>query len=219
MRAPGEPALLYVVAGKKGSGKTTWLRRAYAKERRLIVVDPLGEHAVGGVAKGRREALLRVVALGRADPGELCRVSLRVTHRDADEVLRACFALQPGGRVGADPEREWCIVVDEADMVSAPGDKMTGMDILVNYGRHIYSKLYLATRRPHRLSRDATANADVFVLFRTHEPRDVKWVQDALGPARAEEVRKLRPFRPLVAAPGEEPGRPVPAAGNPRDSS
>jgi hypothetical protein len=105
----------------------------------------------------------------------------------------------------------------------------------VERGRHYGVGLFLATRRPSRLWRTATANADVLIAFRTFEPRDVEYLRDYGGKPAAEALGRLRPFehvrvdcrtgtftiaragRKGLPAPAEAPEAPAPAEAEERD--
>ena len=64
----------------------------------------------------------------------------------------------------------------------------------VERGRHYGVALFLATRRPARVWRTATANASRLYAFRTMEPRDVAYVRDYAGKAAAEQLGQLPRF-------------------------
>lgn len=182
-------AHLIVVAGPAGCGKTTWTYARVKDARRLVVVDPLGEWDVGGVAYGLRDCLSRLLDLQGARVPRF-RLACRLPTYDADEVLRALWGFQVDF-ARFDPRRLVTVVVDEADRVSRPGDRDTGLDLLIQYGRRVADPCYLLTRRLARVSRDATANAGSLVMFKTTEPTDLRDLMERRGRQAADQVRAL----------------------------
>lgn len=75
--------------------------------------------------------------------------------------------------------------------------KNTSLDQVLwflQYGRHHSISNVLVARRPSELDRMATAQADVIISFRQHEPRDLEYIRAIGGQAAADEVAGLGPF-------------------------
>lgn len=165
--------------------------------RRLVVIDTTGEWDVGGHANGVEESLRRIRALSDARAPRF-RLACRVTSLDADYVLRAVWALQPDP-ITPDRRHMIALVVEESDLVSKPGDRDTGIDYLIQFGRRVADPLILNTRRLARISRDATANARELVLFRCVEPNDLIDLKRRRGPELEAQVRALEGHNYVIA--------------------
>jgi len=163
--------MLACIFGPRGSGKSVCTARLTGALSPKLVIDPMGEHVSGyscGEVDEAYEYLDRAIELRK--PASLAFVSYDPQRVDA--VVAKWIADEHGGT----------IVVDEADMyLPVHGAADTMILECIERGRHLGIDMYFATRRPAQLNRAATANADLIVAFRTHEPRDVKFIQDSAG--------------------------------------
>lgn len=166
--APLKAPDIRVVLGRGGSGKSylvaSWLKRSRG---RVLIYDPNGEDLY---AKGATviETAGALVDAYRAEhpPRRIAWRGLATMGRDAfewcNEVAWAAENLT--------------LVWEEVDGVSDAGKLPDRAFKLVNQGRHRRIRLIACSRRPARVSRDLTANASRLVVFRTREPRDLKYL-------------------------------------------
>lgn len=193
------------LAGGKGKGKSTLAREIIRAHKRVVIFDAHGEYGPDAEDKLRGcqvaweigpsvDLMLEKARLPLAKP--FC-ISLRVV----DDVE----ALQLFDMAYTIPNS--LLVVEEASRFCSPTKLPREVARIVRFGRHQQiSQLWIA-RRPAEINRDVTANADVIVAFRQHEPRDVLYLK-AIAGERAELLRHLSDYR--VMAFGDE--RKIPLA-------
>lgn len=70
------------------------------------------------------------------------------------------------------------VIVDEIDRYCGPAHCQQDLWEIINYGRHNKISLIGMARRPARVNRDFTANADWLAVFQTSEKTDKKYLSD-----------------------------------------
>ncbi len=178
--------------GKKGSGKSTALRRLghrahlEPESRCLVWHDPSGQLEVP-------RALVRDTA---AEVRAWCRENrtlprLIIIRRDtADRVAQ--FALELRGVT---------LVLDELDQVCGGKRWLSqAAQEIVHYGRHLQISLLGGFRRTQNVHEDLISQADVAFIFRhsTSAPRDIDALADRFGTDYAERAKTLDPMQFLV---------------------
>lgn len=74
--------------------------------------------------------------------------------------------------------------VDEIDQFCSPSEPLEPeLNEIVEYGRHRQMSVSCTTRRPHKVSRNLTAQCAEFRIFKTNEPRDKKYFEEFIGSA------------------------------------
>jgi hypothetical protein len=74
--------------------------------------------------------------------------------------------------------------VDEIDQFCNPNEPLEPeLNEIVEYGRHRQMSMSCTTRRPHKVSRNLTAQCAEFRIFKTNEPRDKKYFEEFIGQA------------------------------------
>jgi len=87
--------------------------------------------------------------------------------------------------------RNMWLAVEEASKYMGPTQGSPQLNWFFQYGRHHAISVLCVARRPSELGRIATAQADVIVTFRQHEPRDLEWIRAVGGAECAERVAAL----------------------------
>jgi DNA helicase HerA-like ATPase len=165
--------------GRKGSGKTTLVKRCMREFRRVVTLDTLGEYD-GEVCQGFEPCL---VALERAEHRKRFALSLRCSALDDMlDLLAVCYEL-----------RDALIVVEETSFYCTASTLPDELAQLVRYGRHRELSQFYVSRRPAEISRDLTAQSDVIVSFAQTEPRDLDYLRAAGGDT--ELIRSLPKYR------------------------
>jgi len=199
-----------VVFGRKGSGKTVKAAEYIAwADRPVVIVDTVGEfigdyrhpgtgdvifHALPVKPEHVPKALKEIFELmdleAPAFPAQyVLSVQVRGERGDlkGEARLRAfddlCYQVYEVGNL--------IFVVDELDQWCGPASLPGGLRNIINYGRHSQVDFLGLSRRPARVHRDVTANADTWHVFQTVEKRDLDYIRDLVPPHRAAEVDKL----------------------------
>lgn len=173
-----------LIFGMKGSGKSHLARKLLETESRKISVDVMRETTRGAIVKTLPDALeyLRRVRFGR--------FSVILRTLDPEEEL-ALLEFLTHGEPDNPPLPDVTAYIDEIDRLCNPSQIPDSIFRLVNYGRHFRVSLIAAARRPNRVHRDLTANADRIFIGKLHEPRDADYLREYVGPELSERVKTL----------------------------
>lgn len=168
-------AEIICIFGKRGSGKSTLAKKLLRGKSRVIVFDPLGEYSG------------RLVS----DPLELFKTIRRakrffIVYRPTDARKEFPWIARIAYEIG-----ELCLVAEEISWAISPAKMDPRIEILIRMGRHKGVELIGISRRPAEVNRDLTANAGTIHIFRTTEPRDIKYFRDLLGRDAAERLPRL----------------------------
>lgn len=191
-----------VVVGRTGSGKTQLISRVLApRHPRRITLDATGEcvrlypaaHVVGTLADA-----LRALEVWANEEREHWHLVAALQPADSAEFARALVPVySPGVSALADDLGGVCVECSELDVylpVSGANAKQTAAwTTVLARGRHTRCSVIAATQRPHQVARIVTSQASRVIAFRTHEPRDVRWLADVGGPTFAAVAREDLP--------------------------
>lgn len=166
---------LDVVFGPRGSGKSVYVKHLLQHRAVVLVIDPMSEHGDMGAVTYSVAELCEWILGWEQRGGELHAVLQTGIESEVEEALSASLLLTGG-----------VVAIDEAEIFIG-ANPLPGAVELIERGRHYDVDLILATRRPYSLWRNATANASSIVVFRTTEPRDVRYIEDYVSiPPNAE---------------------------------
>jgi len=182
-----------VIFGRKGSGKSYYIKGRVRREPRLIVWDLLSEYAGLYSDRPLRDATLVYSAAQLADLAgrrPLGRVVVQAPREEAPLVFR--FARRAG---------DLTLVVDEVNLYCSPSGADPELLELLRLGRHARLDLYLAARRPAEVHRDVTAQADEITVFRTTESRDLDYFSRLAGQDFADRLTTLPRWHSTTWAP------------------
>jgi hypothetical protein len=174
--------------GKSGSGKSSLMRHQASGAKRLLIHDPNGEAAWAqcGVVIFDRAMLAACMMAPRFS------ITWRGAHvargeREAVEAFEFAnrCALAAGNTL---------VLWDEVDRFTTPGRLPPYAYEMVNAGRHRGCKVFAASRRVRRVSRDLSANAGRIMVARMTEPSDLAWLKNTMGGEAALQAPRLAPF-------------------------
>jgi len=176
-------AALVVVAGQKGSGKTTMARQITAKVApdRLALYDPQREFADA-----------RFAAAERHEP------QLVMSRAEFDDWFAARLPQPPRRTSPYD-----MVVIDEANIyLPSRRTPSNAVGAYLNMGRHMRTALLLVTRRLPQLHVDAVELADILVIFKLTGSNDISRL-NRISAGLGVEAARLPPFHYAVVRDGE----------------
>lgn len=177
-----------LIFGRTGAGKSTMARKLSGKERRILILDPLGEFS--GTVFHDFDTFAAYMA-ERLDPSHDFRIVCRFSE-DVDVEYFFILARQI---------RCFTLCIDEAEIYLDPRSMNEDFLWIIRYGRHKEISLIAVARRVPELSVDLRAQASTIITFLQSEPRDLKNLEGyGFNPDR---VRSLPLFQYLTI--GEPP--------------
>jgi len=174
--------------GKSGSGKSSLMRHQAAGARRILIHDPNGEAAWGACGQVVNDRAQLATAMQARAWAIVWRGAERA-RSDADAVGSFEFANRCALAAG-----DALILWDEVDRFTTPGRLPPAAYEMVNAGRHRGLKVFAASRRVRRVSRDLSANAGRIMVARMTEPGDLAWIRATMGDGAARAAPVLAPF-------------------------
>ena len=169
--------LIIFIAGKKGSGKTSFAKKSVLPAfSRLLVIDSLSEYENGFIVNSIPD-FINVVEANYNKP------FFTIIYRPLDEKEAKFFEI-------VKELHDVSIVIEEADMYSNPYKQDKNFERLVRYGRHFSQDLIVISRRPAEISRNVTAQADIVLTFQQTERRDIDYFKYYTD--QAENLSKLK---------------------------
>lgn len=148
------------VLGKKGSGKTEFVKSSLKHIKRYIVIDPLAEYP--GVIFDRWYDLLNFI-------DRLQDQNFTVVYRPMDREDEESFFLI------LNEINNYTLIAEEVDYWCSSYEIHPEIDYITRYGRHFKRNLIWISRNPFEINRFLTRQSDVLVTFRQTEPRDLDY--------------------------------------------
>ena len=156
--------VVITIIGRKGSGKTTLAKEISLEQKRLVIIDANAEYEIGEVCWGLQECTAKLV---QHENSKRFRISCRcLAVEDNLRLIGLCYHLH-----------DCWIVIDETSMYASPTSVPDEISRLVRFGRHRRLSLVFIARRASEIPRDITANSDLLITFRQHEPRDIQYLK------------------------------------------
>ncbi len=172
--------------GKSSSGKSTLARHWVKGARRVMIFDPNGEDAWAEGAHVTEDPAELVELVAKPGPSRICWRGVMTGGADAFEWGNRC----------AWAGEDFYLVWDEVDRFTTPTALPPTADKIANAGRHRGIRIIACSRRPFRMPRSLTAVVTRMAIFRTTEPRDLRYFADYVGEA-ADQIPTLRDYHAL----------------------
>lgn len=187
---------IVAVFGKKGSGKSRWVK-AYAQRatKPVVVFDVMDEYSEQGAC--RSDPLPRCLRFHEDDSASGLRRFLDYIERTGRIPERSAIVARPED---FDTLCRWSmrqgqvlLIVEEADCYVSPSKLSKAGADLLRRGRHVGVDQVWVSRVPSEIHRDVTRNADLEVYFQLQEGIDHDWVRKRCGDSVLDRVRNLKP--------------------------
>jgi len=171
------------VIGRKGSGKSTYVRELLRYCPRFVVFDPMGEHALSD-HQNRFEKppeLARFLKWSHQQPTFAgVYVPTGDLEEEIEEVARLIYA-----------RGQLCFACEEVPLYTQAGYMPPLFGKLTRTGRHQEIDICWTAQRAAEVSKTLTALTDIWVLFSQTEPRDLSALADRCGHEVADRVAGL----------------------------
>lgn len=170
-----------LILGKRGSGKSFFLKKILSAERRFLVYDTLGEYSDGVVFTEFED-------LGRFWKDHIFG-QFRLVYqplRPQEEFEKVCNLVYIcGGMVFA---------AEEIDTFCRPNEISLEFANVIQRGRHKAIDFYGISQRPYGINRIISSQAKRIITFQQSEPRDLDYLSMYIGKELSEKVRDLDRF-------------------------
>jgi hypothetical protein len=198
-----------LVLGKKGFGKSTWIRRHVFDNPNNIylIYDHFKEYTpndkdyffTNTKIFSSIEDFISYYEGFDAENNPLPNGAYIFRGEiEYDEFFKLAYTLQ-----------NCTLVFDEIDLACSAQFTDEYLYKIINYGRHTNNKIISASRRPHNVSRNLSSQADVIICYRIVEPRDMKYIEEYCGFEIAERCQTLNVGEYIKYPPESEPNDPA----------
>ncbi|KKN29770.1 hypothetical protein LCGC14_0840680 [marine sediment metagenome] len=180
-------AIIRLVFGIRGCGKTVKVRNLIKDVRRLIVIDTTGEDYIDGVSFHSLAELkkfwLKVYSgdfrLIYKPPGNEYEI-----REDVGEICKLCEACQ-----------NLTLVIEELNLIFDDNRPPTEFNRMLLAGRKAGIDLIGVAQRPFGFGRKFTSQAKEFYVFYSREPGDVRFFKQSLGNEAALAICTLEQYQ------------------------
>jgi len=173
---------LIAIFGKKGGGKTSIAANFINDLNRLIIFDHNREYERGLFVHNPQELITALKKYHESAFRIIYRFDESMPLSDhAEYFFKAVNTI-----------KNFSLLYEEIDRVSGPRFMPVGLDNIVNIGRHKGIDLIALSRRPARVNRDLTSNADrIYIAGPLNEPNDINYLAEFIGSECSEKLRQL----------------------------
>ena len=163
-------------------GKTVKALNLIADCPRVVIFDTLGHDYSDGVVFYDLPAM---VVFWYKVYRRRFRLIYRPTN-DVEEFDQVCDLAYKCGNLA--------LVAEELDLFCPPRQLTPGIRHILKRGRHADITFIGVTQRPYGIDRTVTALANEVYVFKTDEPRDIKYLCERLGDGIAAKLAALQPY-------------------------
>lgn len=189
MNPVDKEALIKLVFGMRGCGKTVKVRHLVKNIKRLLIVDTLGNDYIDGVAfhslaelkKFWLKVYSRDFRLIYKPPGDESEIA-----EDIAQICTLCDACE-----------NLTLVIEELNIIFDEKRPPTEFNRMIFSGRKSGIELIGVAQRPFGFGRKFTSQAKEFYVFYNREPDDVRFFKRSLGSEAALEICTLEQYQYL----------------------
>lgn len=166
-----EQTKFVAVFGRKGTGKTSWLRKALNKiqgKKTILLIDTMNNFSkVDAIDVNSGDEFLDRILFSTYE-----NKTFRLKTDSVREIIIAIYTAYSKGNIS--------IFMDECDVIF--GHKMnSSIREVILKGRNQGTDLFIATLRPHKLHPDVRAQADIIICFSIKNELDIKSISRDFG--------------------------------------
>lgn len=161
---------IIIVTGKRGKGKSTYVKHKIFDYDRVVIYDLLGEYTFSDYASSIKDFMEKFSKCRKKPYFTLAYYNPKSSDYDFNIICEAVNRSQ-----------EIIFVLDELDHFCSPHFIPKGLAEIVKRGRHQNLQVMVATRRPHELPPLIRSQYTTFISFNQSEERDLKYLQDVAG--------------------------------------
>ena len=178
-------AEIILIFGKRGSGKTTLMKKLIEDQTRLIIYDPMWEYS---------DATLKIFQ-NQMD-------LIKFLKKRGDTLFRIVYQpQQPTQEFNFVCQLVYCLydvifACEEIDLGTSHNYTPPPLERIICQGRHKGISLYATTRRPPEVPKLLTSQANKLYVFKMHEPKDLAYFKEIMGD-QAEKIKELKPYQYL----------------------
>lgn len=209
---------LDLVVGRRGSGKSRFVKEKIADQKRLVIFDPVGEYGRDGIVDFHTAKASELRAHLAAHWNDEFRAAFVPPPSWPMEALHSLGAFllacqRPYSELADDglPDdpsnpKPITLVVEEMNLgypATALPRELYAMPTITLQGRHYGINVIGVTQRPALISKDFRANILRLVTFPLAEVDDADAVLKKIGREHADELRNLRDYHYLDFANGK----------------
>jgi hypothetical protein len=170
------------IVGRKGTGKSSYMRELLRRCPRFPVFDVMAEHTREGVNQVESSAKLAQFLKWSREQEKFAGsyVPDGALDEEIEEVSRLVY-----GR------GHLCLACEEVPLYTQPGYMPPLFGKLVRTGRHRQIDIAWTAQRAAEVSKTLTSLTDIWILFSQVEPRDLSALADRCGREVADRVAGL----------------------------
>jgi hypothetical protein len=170
------------IVGRKGTGKSTYLRELLRRCPRFVVFDVMAEHS--GQGHNRFESGAQLGRFLKWSRDKQTFAGAYVPGGDLEEEIEEASRLvYARGQV--------CFACEEVPLYTHPGYMPPLLGKLIRTGRHRQIDIVWTAQRAAEVPKTLTALTDIWILFSQVEPRDLGALVDRCGREVADRVAAL----------------------------
>ena len=172
------------VTGRRGSGKTTWIKNHVARLSRVLVWDWRGEYSFPPISTPK------ILEMFRSQTFQFTyRPDYTADLPEQFNVLAYCILHMQAAQ-------NFTLIVDEAYMV-CPQNSEGELGKMIRLTRPKNINLIVSSQRPCLVPGVFRSESDQFIIFHLHNPADVYLIRSIFGEHAAEKVSHLHKFQYL----------------------
>jgi len=171
--------LIRLVLGKRGSGKSFYVKQESLKANRVLIYDTIGEYSGYGVTVSDLDELIEYWL-------KIHDKNFRIVYqplRPAQEFDDVCDLVYACG--------DMVFIAEEIDIFTTNYDLSESFANIIQRGRHRNIDFFGVSQRPYRINRTVSSQAKEIITFIQTEPRDLEYLRLYMGSDHIDKISNL----------------------------